>query len=58
MPDKDVITAIGKKLGKRILARKRHDFDLAEDIGNKLHNDYVVEINDRSKEWMVVAPRG
>ena len=50
VPDKDVLAAIGKRLGKRILARKRQDFDVAD--------EYVGEINDQNKEWMVVVPRG
>jgi len=58
VPDEDVIVAIGKKLGERILARKRRDFDLADDIRDELRDEYVVEIDDQNKEWMVVAPRG
>ncbi len=37
---------------------KRWDFDMADDIRNKLWDKYVVEIDDQNKEWMVVAPRG
>ncbi len=33
-------------------------FDLADDIHNKLHNQNMGEINNRSKEWMAMAPRG
>ena len=58
MPDEDVLTAIGFRLGKRILVRKCWDFYVADDIRNELCNEYVVEIDDQNKEWMVVAPRG
>ncbi|KAL3808132.1 hypothetical protein ACHAXA_004578 [Cyclostephanos tholiformis] len=58
IPDNDKCVMIGKKLGERILARKRRDFDLADDIRDKLCGQYVVEIDDRSKEWMVIAPKG
>ena len=58
VPDKDVLAAIGKRLGKRILAQKRRDFDVADNIRNELCDKYVVEIDDRNKEWMVVVPRG
>jgi hypothetical protein len=57
-PNEDVITAIAKKLGKRILVRKRHKFVLADDIRSYLQDMYVVEIDNWSKAWMVVAPRG
>ena len=50
VPDKDVLAATGKRLGKRILARKRQNFDVASDIRNKLCNKYMVEIDDQNKE--------
>ena len=56
--DKDVLIAIEKRLGERILRRKRWDFNVAEDIHDELRDEYVVEIDDPNKEWMVVAPRG
>ena len=56
--DEDVLAAIKKRLGERILAQKRHDFNVADDTCDKLHNKYVVEIDNQNKEWMVVAPRG
>ena len=58
VPDKDVLTAIGKRLGERILMQKQRDFDVANDTPNKLRNKYVVEIDDQNKEWMVVVLRG
>ena len=58
MPDEDVLAAIGKRLGERILTRKRWDFDVADDIRDELCNEYVVENDNQNKEWMVVAPRG
>jgi len=58
VPDEDVRAKIGEKLGERILARKRRDFVLADDIRDELRDEYVVEIDNGSKEWMVVAPRG
>jgi hypothetical protein len=58
MPEETIIAAIGKRLGDRILARKRRDFDMADDIRDELRNDYVVEIDDGNKEWMIVSPRG
>jgi hypothetical protein len=58
IPDESIIAAIGKRLGDRILARKRRDFDLADDIRDELRNDYVVEIDDGNKEWIIVSPRG
>ncbi|KAL9181699.1 hypothetical protein ACHAXT_012042 [Thalassiosira profunda] len=58
VPDDDVQMEIGKRLGERILARKARDFGLADRIRDELERDYVVEIDDRSKEWVVVAPEG
>lgn len=58
VPDENVQVMIGKKLGDRILARKARNFDLADDIRDELLNEYVVEIDDRAKEWMVSNPRG
>ena len=58
VPDEKVQAMIGKKLGDRILARKARNFDLADDIRDELLNEYVVEVDDRAKEWMVVSPRG
>jgi hypothetical protein len=57
VPNKDVIAVISKKLGKMILARKHHNFDLADNICIKLCNEYVVEIVNGSREWMAVVPR-
>ena len=56
VPEKSVQAEIGKMLGERVLARKRRDFDLADDIREKLLTDYIVEIDDQRKEWMVVSP--
>ena len=50
VPDKDVRAKISEKLGERILARKRRDFNLADDIRDELRGEYVVEIDDGSKE--------
>ncbi len=47
VPNENVIMAIGKKLGKRILVRKRRDFDLAEKVHNELCNGYIMEINNK-----------
>lgn len=58
IPEETIIAAIGKRLGDRILARKRRDFDMADDIRDELRNDYVVEIDDGNKEWMIASPRG
>ncbi len=58
VPDEDILVAIGKRLGERILARKRRDFDVANIIRDKLCDKYVVEINNQNKDWMMVAPRG
>ena len=58
VPDDDVQIKIGKLLGDRILARKCRDFDKADDIRDELREDYMVEIDDRSKDWVVVAPEG
>ena len=58
VPNKDILAAIGKRLGKRILAQKRQDFNVADNIRDKLPDEYVVEIGDQNKEWMVVASRG
>jgi hypothetical protein len=49
---------IEKKLGDRILARKARNFDLADDIREELLRDYMVDVDDRAKEWMVMAPEG
>jgi hypothetical protein len=58
VPNEDVLAAIEKRLGKRILAQKHRDFDVADNTRYKLCDKYVVETNDQNKEWMVVAPRG
>jgi hypothetical protein len=58
IPDESIIAAIGKRLGERILARKRRDFEMADAIRDELRNDYVVEIDDGNKEWIIVSPRG
>ncbi len=58
VPDEDVIVAISKKLGKRILTRKHRDLYLADNTRDELLNEYVVEINNGSKEWMAVAAWG
>jgi hypothetical protein len=55
---KDVIAAISRKLGERILAQKRRNFDQADNISNELRNKFMVEIKDETKEWMAVVPRG
>jgi cysteinyl-tRNA synthetase len=58
MPDETIIATIGERLGDRILARKRRDFDTADDIRDELRDDYAVEIDDGNKEWTIVSPRG
>ncbi len=58
MPDKHVITAIGKKLGKRILVWNCCNFNLADNISNELRDKYMVDIDNGSKESMVLVPRG
>ena len=58
IPDETIIATIGKQLGDRILARKRRDFDMADDTRDELRNDYVVKIDDGNKEWMIVSPHG
>ena len=57
-PDDNVTAAVGRKLGKRITARKERDFDKADNIREDLRRDYMVEIDDRTKEWKVVSPEG
>jgi hypothetical protein len=58
MPEETIIATIGERLGDRILARKRRDFDTADDIRGELRDDYAVEIDDGNKEWTIVSPRG
>ena len=58
MPDETIIATIGERLGDRILARKRRDFDTTDDIRDELRDDYAVEIDDGNKEWTIVSPRG
>jgi hypothetical protein len=48
VPNEDIIEAIGKRLGKRILARKCRDFDMANNICNKLCKEYMVEIDSQN----------
>ena len=48
--NEDFLTAIGKRLGERILVRKCRDFGVAEDIRNELWDKYVVEIDNQNKE--------
>ena len=42
---------IGKRLGKRILAQKCRDFDVANDIHHKLCNKYVMETSRTRSGW-------
>ena len=42
IPDETIIATIGKRSGGRILARKRQDFDMADDTRDELRNDYVL----------------
>ena len=58
VPDEKVQVEIEKKLGDRILARKARNFAMADDIRDELLRDYLVEIDDRSKEWLVMNPDG
>ncbi|KAL3791671.1 hypothetical protein HJC23_003928 [Cyclotella cryptica] len=58
VPDESVQRIIGEKLAERILARKNRDFDLADAIRQELKREYMVEIDDRSKEWKVCHPEG
>ena len=43
-------TTIGKRLGERILAPKRQDFDAVDNMRDKLRDEYVVEIDDQNKD--------
>jgi hypothetical protein len=58
VPEEKVQAEIVKKLGQRILARKARNFDLADDIRDDLLRNYLVEVDDRSKEWLVLRPAG
>ncbi len=59
VPNKDVLAAIRKRLvGQRILAWKRQNFAVANNISNKLHDKYVLAIDNQNKEWKAVVPRG
>eukprot|EP00577_Skeletonema_sp_RCC1716_P006963 CAMPEP_0113388356 /NCGR_PEP_ID=MMETSP0013_2-20120614/9039_1 /TAXON_ID=2843 ORGANISM="Skeletonema costatum, Strain 1716" /NCGR_SAMPLE_ID=MMETSP0013_2 /ASSEMBLY_ACC=CAM_ASM_000158 /LENGTH=560 /DNA_ID=CAMNT_0000271339 /DNA_START=128 /DNA_END=1810 /DNA_ORIENTATION=- /assembly_acc=CAM_ASM_000158 len=58
VPEEKVQIEIEKKLGERILARKARNFDLADDIREELLQDYMVDVDDRAKEWMVMEPEG
>lgn len=56
VPEEKVQVEIEKKLGDRILARKSRNFDLADDIREELLTVYMVDVDDRVKEWMVMEP--
>ena len=58
VPEEKVQIEIEKKLGERILARKARNFDLADDIREELLTVYLVDVDDRAKEWMVIEPEG
>lgn len=58
VPEEKVQVEIEKKLGERILARKARNFALADEIRDELEEDYLVEIDDRSKEWLIMMPEG
>eukprot|EP00578_Thalassiosira_sp_NH16_P002805 CAMPEP_0181132418 /NCGR_PEP_ID=MMETSP1071-20121207/30983_1 /TAXON_ID=35127 /ORGANISM="Thalassiosira sp., Strain NH16" /LENGTH=552 /DNA_ID=CAMNT_0023218747 /DNA_START=133 /DNA_END=1788 /DNA_ORIENTATION=- len=58
VPSEDIQAMVGKKLGERVQARKGRDFALADEIREDLRRDYVVEVDDQTKEWIVVAPEG
>ncbi|KAL7490056.1 hypothetical protein ACHAW6_016124 [Cyclotella cf. meneghiniana] len=58
VPDEKVQRIIGEKLADRILARKNRDFDLADVIRQELKKDYIVDVDDKLKEWKVCHPEG
>ena len=58
VPSEEIQAKIGELLGQRVLARKARDFNAADDIRDELRDDYVVEIDDRSKDYVIVAPEG
>ena len=58
VPEEKVQVEIEKKLGERILARKARNFALADEIRDELLEEYLVEIDDRSKEWLIMMPEG
>lgn len=58
VPSEDIQKAIGKKLAERILARKNRNFDLADDIRQELRDEYVVDVDDRTKTWRIDQPEG
>jgi hypothetical protein len=58
VPDEEVQMIIGKKLADRILARKSKKFELADQIRQELKDEYVVDIDDKKKEWKVMQPEG
>ncbi|KAL7467700.1 hypothetical protein ACHAXS_009251 [Conticribra weissflogii] len=58
VPEEKVQIMIGKKLGERILARKSRDFGLADEIRDELLEEFLVEVDDRTKEWRILQPEG
>lgn len=56
VPEEKVQIEIEKKLGERILARKARNFDLADEIREELLTVYLVDVDDRAKEWLVMEP--
>ncbi len=56
VPEEKVQIEIEKKLGERILARKARNFDLADEIREELMTVYLVDVDDRAKEWIVMEP--
>ncbi|KAL7540915.1 hypothetical protein ACHAXR_010475 [Thalassiosira sp. AJA248-18] len=54
----DVALRIVTLLGERVQARKSRDFDLADNIRDDLRNDYMAEVDDWSKDWVVLASEG
>ena len=58
VPNDEMIKKIGTMLGERILARKSRNFQMADDIRDELRDDYMVEVDDQVKEWVVVSPEG
>jgi hypothetical protein len=51
--DDESKATIQKRLTDRLMARRRRNYVLADSIQDDLKKEYLVDIDDRTREWMV-----
>jgi hypothetical protein len=53
--DEETKTMIQQRLKDRLVARRTKDYAKADFIRDKLQKDYLVEIDDRTREWTIAT---